>query len=384
MANEIAPVVNTLNDSVQPASTVENRTVVGLCLSGGGYRAMLFHVGALWRLYDADLLKDIGRISSVSGGSITAAKLALVWPELVNGGPPDAGEFARLLADPVRGLAGRTIDVRAIAAGLLWAGAAGRLIARSYRKHLLGDATLQYLPDAPQFVINATSLQSGVLWRFSKRYMSDYRVGKVDNPTTPLALAVAASSAFPPLLSPTYLPLDPTLVLDQPGTDLHRLPFTRKAVLADGGIYDNLGLETIWKRCATVLVSDGGAGFSPEGNPQAAPLRQSFRVLNLIDSQVRALRKRQVVGSFEEPEGTPDHRDGAYWGIGTDIAKYGSAHFPVSPEETKAMASVPTRLKRLSPDIQKRLINWGYAITDAAIRTHWKPELPIPPGLPYR
>jgi NTE family protein len=48
-----------------------------LCLSGGGYRAMVFHVGVLWRLYQAGLLSGIKRISSVSGGSITAGLLGL-------------------------------------------------------------------------------------------------------------------------------------------------------------------------------------------------------------------------------------------------------------------------------------------------------------------
>ena len=43
-----------------------------LCLSGGGYRAMVFHIGTLWRLYGVGLLGGIKRISSVSGGSITA------------------------------------------------------------------------------------------------------------------------------------------------------------------------------------------------------------------------------------------------------------------------------------------------------------------------
>src|SRR5207244_1435198 len=46
---------------------------MALCLSGGGYRAMVFHIGALWRLYEARLLGSVKRISSVSGGSITAA-----------------------------------------------------------------------------------------------------------------------------------------------------------------------------------------------------------------------------------------------------------------------------------------------------------------------
>ena len=55
---------------------------IGLCLSGGGYRAMLFHIGALWRLYDAGLLGTVKRISSVSGGSITAGLLGLSWGQL--------------------------------------------------------------------------------------------------------------------------------------------------------------------------------------------------------------------------------------------------------------------------------------------------------------
>ena len=66
-------------------------------------------------------------------------------------------------------------------------------------------------PDAPApiFVINATNVQSGALWRFSKHDMRDYRVGQVCRPTVPLARAVAASSAFPPFLSPLILHLDP-------------------------------------------------------------------------------------------------------------------------------------------------------------------------------
>jgi predicted acylesterase/phospholipase RssA len=55
---------------------------VALCLSGGGYRAMLFHLGALWRLNDAGLLRGLVRVSSVSGGSITAGVLGLAWKRL--------------------------------------------------------------------------------------------------------------------------------------------------------------------------------------------------------------------------------------------------------------------------------------------------------------
>ncbi|HUO84014.1 MAG TPA: hypothetical protein VM534_02780, partial [Thermoanaerobaculia bacterium] len=66
-----------------------------------------------------------------------------------------------------------------------------------YRRLLFGEATLQDLPDRPRFVINATNVQSGALFRFSRPYIWDYRVGRVSNPTVGLAEAVAASSAFP-------------------------------------------------------------------------------------------------------------------------------------------------------------------------------------------
>src|SRR5690349_15848149 len=55
---------------------------IGLCLSGGGYRAMLFHLGALWRLNELGYLKRLTRVSSVSGGSIAAAVLGQRWGKL--------------------------------------------------------------------------------------------------------------------------------------------------------------------------------------------------------------------------------------------------------------------------------------------------------------
>src|SRR3954467_12939295 len=58
------------------------RPGIALCLSGGGYRAMVFHLGVLWRLNDTGLLKAVQRVSSVSGGSITAGLLGLRWRQL--------------------------------------------------------------------------------------------------------------------------------------------------------------------------------------------------------------------------------------------------------------------------------------------------------------
>jgi len=362
----------TLTEPVEPTSPGHRSKPpeegIALCLSGGGYRAMIFHIGVLWRLHQAGILNQVKRISSVSGGSITAALLGMNWGQLDHSGDPDDASFITHVVTPLRRLGAETIDCSAIIWGALLPGSSGERIASAYRKHLFGHATLQDLPadaDGPRFVINATNAQSGALWRFSRPYMRDWRVGEVINPTVPLATAVAASSAFPPLLSPLELRLDESAFTPGSGANLQQAPYTTNVFLSDGGVYDNLGLETAWKRYQTILVSDAGGQMQPEARPKKDWIRHSYRVLNLIDNQVRALRKRQVIGSYEK------QRQGAYWGIGTDIANYGLADALNCPHaRTKALAAVATRLKHLDKLTQERLINWGYAVTDAALRTH--------------
>ncbi|KAA0570264.1 patatin-like phospholipase family protein [Azospirillum sp. Sh1] len=344
---------------------------MALCLSGGGYRAMLFHVGALWRLYEAGLLRDVKRISSVSGGSITSAVLALAWKDLDFKSGTLHSHFVPRVVDPIRAMAGETIDADSIILGIALPGRISDRIAGAYDRHLFKGATLQDLPDdagsaAPRFVINATNVQSGALWRFMRPYMRDYRVGEVLNPTVLLAQAVAASSAFPPLLSPFEMRLDPESFVPGSGLDLQERPYTSQVLLTDGGVYDNLGLETAWKRYKTILVSDGGGKMQAQPEPKSDWGRHAYRVLDLIDNQVRSLRKRQLIDSYQT-----NLRQGAYWGIRTNVAKYPlSGTLPCPQHRTLELAVIPTRLKRLPDELQERLINWGYAVCDAALRAH--------------
>lgn len=356
-----------------------------LCLSGGGYRAMVFHLGVLWRLYETGLLLRLKRVSCVSGGSITAGVLALRWDALIAGAGSPRETFEREVVVPVRDLAGETLDAEAIVLGVLLPGRVSDRVAAAYDRYLFHGATLQDLPDSPRFVFNATNVQSGALWRFTKPYMRDWRVGEVRNPTVLLAQAVAASSAFPPVLSPFELRLDPASFTPASGYDLQRRPFTSRVILSDGGVYDNLGLETAWKRHDTVLVSDAGGHIAPEEEPKGDWAQHAYRVLNLVDNQVRALRKRQVIASFQAPEEDVAHRKGAYWGVRTDITDYGLVDALDCPyERTMVLAETPTRLKRLDDDVQERLINWGYAVCDAALRTHVTgPDLEPRRAFPY-
>lgn len=165
----------------------EPTTRTGLCLSGGGYRAMLFHLGALLRLNEAGLLRGLDRVSSVSGGSITAATLGLRWHELAWGDGDVASNFEPLVVAPVRALARRTIDVPSVLGGLLPLTTIGRRVAGAYREHLFGDATLQALPvdgdrdrPAPRFVFCATNLESGALFRFSRPFLADRVLRVID------------------------------------------------------------------------------------------------------------------------------------------------------------------------------------------------------------
>lgn len=356
---------------------------IALCLSGGGYRAMLFHLGALWRLNEFGYLKKLDRILSVSGGSITAGVLALNWPKLGFDAAGVAQSFVPEVVATVRTMAGKTIDEGAIIGGSLLPGTIAEKVADAYRKYLFGNATLQDLPDdPPRFVINATNVQSGALWRFMKPYMRDWRVGEVKNPKVELAVAVGASSAFPPVLSPLRLELQPSdYSPPAPCEDLHFEPYTTDVVLTDGGVYDNLGLETAWKRYDTILVSDGGGKMEPEPEPKGDWARHALRVNDLIDNQVRSLRKRQLIGSYKAGAGG---RNGTYWGIRTDIGNYGvPSPLPCPYDQTMALAKTETRLKRLDPVVQERLINWGYAVCDAAMRRHVDPSLPMPVSFPY-
>ena len=365
------------NTEVGHRSSDHPRTA--LCLSGGGYRAMLFHVGSLWRLNELAYLPKLDRISSVSGGSITAGVLGHNWGGLAFEDTGIATEFRQRVVQPIRGLARKTIDVSAILARLTLVARIRDPIKAAYGKHLFGNATLQDLPDRPQFVINATNLQSGVLWRFSKRYMRDYRVGRVEEPTTELAVAVAASSAFPPFLSPVRMRIDPSAFSsDLDGEDLHHGQFLTKVVLSDGGVYDNLGLEAA-KRFSKVLVSDGGGKISGKESVPGTWGRQMYRVLGVVDNQVRSLRKRHLIDSFVR-----EAHDGTYWGIRSNIDHYDiddPLDCPV--EATTLLADMPTRLRKMSEQEQERLINWGYAITDTAMRRHVDPSLPAPAGMPY-
>ena len=187
---------------------------IALCLSGGGFRAMLFHVGVILRLNEFGILSRLSRVcKAFPAGSITAGVLARNWSKLQwngNGSQVLAASLGDQLIDPLRNLARQNIDVSAIAWGAVnpFKSISDEVIEAYDARRRFHGATLQDLtdeseqsvPKVPRFVFTATNVKTGSLWRFAKPYMADYRVGIVDKPDVPLAVAVAASKRFPAVL----------------------------------------------------------------------------------------------------------------------------------------------------------------------------------------
>src|SRR5271157_2106207 len=115
-----------------PKPKVE-RDGIGLCLSGGGYRAALFHLGALRRLNELGILAKLKTISSVSGGSIVNAHLATRLPWPLSGPVPD---WESRVAAPFRRFTSTNIRTPALMASLLPWKTGGEALAGQYEKHL--------------------------------------------------------------------------------------------------------------------------------------------------------------------------------------------------------------------------------------------------------
>jgi predicted acylesterase/phospholipase RssA len=152
---------------------------IGLALSGGGFRATLYHLGALRFLRDAGILPRVSHITSVSGGSIMAAHLVLNW-QRYTGSEQDYDEAASELLDfirmDVRNRIVRRFPLTFAANGLRWLVGRGRarhltrpgLLEANYKEFLFGDKCLYELPAVPQLHMLATNLDEGCLCSFTR------------------------------------------------------------------------------------------------------------------------------------------------------------------------------------------------------------------------
>ena len=357
----------------------------GLCLSGGGFRAALFHLGALRRLNEVGILSKVDTISSVSGGSIMSAHLAArmkQWPdygeEFANWENEVAAHFREFVSCDIRT---GPVSKRLLPWNWFRSTTQVQALAARYRDDLI-TLTLNDLPERPRFVFCATDLVFGVNWVFEKKRAGDYQAGYVEPaPAWQAADAVAASSCFPPVFGPWIPPVRPKHLSkgDYPsGPERDKLVASIR--LSDGGVYDNLGTEPVWKDHRVVMVSDGGAPF--EFKASKTPMRRLGRYLGIVSNQSSALRKRWLIANFASHV-----MDGTFWGIGSGTESYPEKEINGYSKKLakEYIAKIRTDLDCFSEGEQAVLENHGYLLADAAIRSHLCDLVAIqkPPSVPH-
>jgi NTE family protein len=234
---------------------------IALALSGGGFRASVFHLGVLRRVAELGWLSQVDMISTVSGGSILGAFIALRWSEIENSG---ADVFDRCIVRPFIDLVSSRDFIREWALRLP-AVLPRKMFDRTYTRtslaaELLGQWFFESkncadLPARPYLVLNATTLITMRSWRFTRDGMGDSRIGHAawNGRPLPLGVCVGASAAFPPVFPPARLDARSYEfsgpVYGEPPVESH--PFI---AVTDGGVYDNLGVEVAIKPVVEVAI----------------------------------------------------------------------------------------------------------------------------------
>lgn len=290
---------------------------IGLALSGGGFRAVLYHLGVIRFLRDARILPKVSHITSVSGGSVIGAHLALNWNRYCGSDEQFeevSQELIRFLQMDVRNRivrrfplaaalnAARRILLLPTQRSLTRAG----LLEQHYKKYLFGDIGLFQLPDQPRLYMLATSVNEGSICAFhrdglllQKRSPGNRHVifEDVEMGLATVPMAVAASSAFPGFFPP--LQVRATEVGASEGDFSSHF-------LTDGGVYDNLGLrmfrhlqedlKVTQNKLDSVLVSDAGATFRVLGEkPVEGLLRTALRSSMILMDRVNQLEFESFV-----------------------------------------------------------------------------------------
>ncbi len=303
---------------------------IGLALSGGGFRAIAFHLGCLRALHEHGLLSRVRVISSVSGGSIIAAMYAY-WDDDFDDFDLRVQNLLRqgLLSTIVRrslfGVRGLRSLLTLISAGTLAAASdtlrtlsgitvrlfgAGRVVRDKYfariqppvsrwssrtnaledelDRILFGGMTIDAVKRSGiDVVINACELRSGAAFRFGSLESSCWRYGRVVGNGIKISTAVAASAAYPVLLPC----LDKTMSFSGRDGSVEE----NRVFLTDGGVFDNLGTSCLEPNRQSefssnvfsvpyIVACDAGRGLF---STKAVPYLWPFRMIRSFEAVMR-------------------------------------------------------------------------------------------------
>ncbi len=386
---------------------------VGLALSGGGFRASLYHIGVLAKLAELDLLRHVEYLSCVSGGSIIGAHYYLEVRKLLQEKADqeikreDYINMAMRISEQF--LEGVERNIRTWIAAewktnlkMIYAPdysrtmRAGELYETElYSKVADGEGDKErwlnelkifpkgepggFMPKdhnwrrsakVPILILNATTLNTGHNWQFTATWMGEppasinsevdanYRLRRMYYEDAPephkrmrLGYAVAASACVPGIFEP--LPLVELYErIPQDGNSRIR-PIVR---LVDGGVHDNQGIAALLEQgCSVMLVSDASGQMEAQDFPKNSLLGVPLRANNILQARVR-------VSQFQDLDGR--QRGGLLKGLMFVHLKKDLETMPVDWIDSQD-PSIPQRLPPLTSygvqrSVQRRL---------AAIRT---------------
>lgn len=352
---------------------------IGLALSGGGVRATVFHLGVLACLAETRLWNEIAHVSTVSGGSLCIAlvfaKAGRKWPT--------AKEYRDICLLEIQQVL-TTFDLQkaCLLHTLLhpWLLTRGRahVVAKLMENHWGVTGNVADMPRDPRWTINATCYETGKNWRFAAKRMGDYAANYVLEPTFPLSDAVAASAAFPGLIGPLVLHTNEYRWHKYEGDRLvETSPIAKTLFLWDGGVYDNLGLEVLYKvgkgfreGVDFCLVSDASGSLVPEkrGDFESCWISNMWsagkRLIDIPMDQVRSLRARDAFALFK------DNACGGYIRLGESVAtilknlEFSSPQVipskdALAEQKVAQAAAFPTCLRQLNSDEFNLLFRHG-------------------------
>lgn len=391
-----------------------------LALSGGGYRASVYHLGVLSRLAREEQLENVTFLSTVSGGSLVTGLLFTLnenrWPT--------SQEYLEKVLPAAKKLFTTTDLQKSLLESVsknlfLLFGSRAKALSRLIQEEWGVTIKVSELPKSPRWMINATCYESGKNWRFERFRMGDYLFGySNDTDQVKLADAMTASAGFPGLIGALELDVTPMKwfeyisnvkardeVADSPEkiqtrkTQPKNQLFSKKVHLWDGGVYDNHGLEGLhdfrsgWSdKFEFLLVSDAaGRGGMEHYSPGAKSIGRL--ITGIMMNQVRSLRTRAILERIQ------NHDDkGVFLQTGKSV-KYilnnvqrtkdngdyidkvlkqpgfieQASHGTLSPEHAVQVAKFATVIRRLS-EAEFQLIHQHGFETANAILSSYYPE----------
>ena len=351
---------------------------IGLALSGGGIRAIMFHTGMLEYLAKLGLLECIKIISTVSGGSIFTGLIISL-----NGGKwPTSSEYLEKVFPRIKDIVCNISISKCWYEHLInpfyWNYLTDRdkVLSIALEKQWKITGKLSDIPDNPKWFMTATTAKNGGQWIFCKNYMGNEEIGFVKNPDISLSGAIAASAAYPGIIGPYQLNTkNYTWLKHVPEEDNKNNETINPDALTyycyDGGLYDNLGCESLFKKFGerlideidSVIISDACAPLNTQWYTKWNILTRTKKMVDMILTHVDELRLRWIRSYFEKniKLGILVKIDKHYSELVPENKKHlFKNHFFMPKESVDIVKGIKTHLNKVSSQEYESTVRNGY------------------------